>query len=147
MIKKKKITEIIYISLLLLIVGCEEKREATVTINPKLSLPIECMKLDVLGKDEELLDTLKDLYSFDEKCDLTLTVSYKKDIVCTSPASLNARATGKFPKSFLDMKLRRGMELEYSYYIDLFSNVDSDDVKYGFSRLKMELIEPKGSQK
>lgn len=142
-----KMKKIVYLSVLLLIAGCEERQKATVTINPKLSLPIECMKLNILGKDEELLGTLNELYLFDNKCDLTLTVSYKKDIVCTSPASINTRASGKFPRSFLDMKLRRGMEVEYSYYIDLFSNVDSDDVKYGFDRLKMDLIELKGSKK
>ncbi len=142
-----KIKKILYLSLLLFIVGCEEKKEAKITINPKLSLPIECMRLDIMDRDEELLDTIRELYKFDDKCDLTLTISYKKDIVCTSPGSISARASGKFPKSFLDMKLRRGMEIEYRYYIDLYSNVDSSDVEEGFSRLQRDLIELKGSKK
>jgi hypothetical protein len=137
----------LFLTILLFIIGCEERLKEKVTINPKLPLPIECMKLDVLGEDEELLDTLKELYPFDKKCDLILTVSYKKDIISTSPGSLNARASGKFPRSFLDMKLRRGMELEYSYYIDLLSNVDSSDVEEGFTRLKRDLIEQKGTKK
>jgi hypothetical protein len=53
---------------------------------------------------------------------------------------------GKFPKSFIKIELREGMKLQYSYYVDLFSNVDEDDVEEGFERLKKDLLMPKGAE-
>jgi len=77
---------------------------------------------------------------------LTLTLSTKKDIVCNSPQNAMAKASGKFPRSYIKLKLRRGIELQYSYYLDLYSNVDEDDVEEGFERLKKDLIESKGAE-
>ena len=128
-----------YLFAILLLTACEEKSKPNITINSNLSLPIKCMKLNII--EEEFTNRLKELYPFDEKCDLTLTVSSKKDIVCNSPQNVMLKTSGKFPKSYLRLKLRRGMEVEYSYYIDLYSNVDEDDVERAFIRLKKDLIE------
>jgi len=40
-----------------------------------------------------------------------------------------AKTTGKFPKSYLKFELRDGMTIVYSYYIDLYNNVDREDCK------------------
>ena len=134
-----------FISILtiLLVGGCQEKKKPNITINPNLSLPITCMKLNLLGKEKELTDKIKQLYSFDEKCNLILSLSSKKDIVCNSPQNVMLKTSGKFPRSYLKLKLRKGMELQYSYYIDLYSNVDEDDVEEAFERLKKDIISKK----
>jgi hypothetical protein len=126
--------------MVLLFGGCEEKAMPVVTINPNLKLPIVCMKLDVLDVEKDFINRLKEQYAFDETCPLTLSVSYKKDIVCNSTQNVNMKSLGKFPRSYLKLQLRKGMEMEYTYYIDLFSNIDGDDVEEGFKRLKEDLI-------
>ena len=130
----------LYLFAILFLIGCEERSVANVTIGSKLSLPIRCLRLNALSDENRLTKRLKELYSFDEKCDLTLTLSSKKDIVCNSPQNVMLKTSGKFPKSYLKMVVRRGMQIEYSYYIDLYSNVDEDDVEEGFERLKQDLI-------
>jgi len=130
----------LYLFAILFLIGCEERSIANVTISSKLSLPISCMKLNVMSEESELTDKLKELYTFDENCDLTLTLSSKKDIVCNSPQNVMLKTSGKFPKSYLKMVVRRGMNIEYSYYIDLYSNVDEDDVEEGFKRLKQDFL-------
>jgi len=47
---------------------------------------------------------------------------------------------GKFPRSFLKLEVRKGFRIEYSYYIDLLNNVESDDVEEGFLRLKKDIL-------
>ncbi|SFV58897.1 hypothetical protein MNB_SV-12-1387 [hydrothermal vent metagenome] len=134
--------KIIQLSLLsiLLFTACEEKLKPVVTINPKLKRPISCMKLNQINMEKEVLDTFNNLYDFNETCDLILSVSYKKDIVCNSTQNVNMKNMGKFPKSYLKLSLRKGLEIEYTYYIDLYKNVDKEDMKEGFARLKEDLI-------
>ncbi|MCH9741220.1 MAG: hypothetical protein K0U38_10365 [Epsilonproteobacteria bacterium] len=125
---------------LLLFTACQEKAKPAVTINPKLEHPISCMKLNTLNVEKDVLGQLKELYGFDESCSLVLIVSYKKDIVCNSPQNVHMNSVGKFPKSYLKFELRIGLEVQYTYYIDLYSNVDSDDIEEGFKRLERDLI-------
>ena len=131
---------------LLFLTACEEKVKPLVVVKPNLALPINCIKLDVLGLDKNYVSTLKGLYSFDETCDFTLSLSYKKDIVCNSTQNIQMKNMGKFPISYLKLKLRKGLETYYSYYVDLYTNVDSDDVIAGFTRLKKDLIEFEGQK-
>ena len=126
--------------------ACEEKAKPRVIVASELKRPIACMRLDRLVEDKELLSTLEKLYTFDEHCPLTLTLSSKKDIVCNSTVNMMRTNMGKFPKSFLKLELRDGMKIEYSYYVDLYSNVDEDDVEEGFERLKKDLLMPKGAE-
>jgi len=136
----------LYLSALIFFVACEEKAKPKVTIDSDLMLPIRCMKLNILGDDKELVNSLNNLYTFDNRCALTLTLSSKKDIVCNSTNNMMSKNMGKFPKSFLKLELREGMKIEYSYYLDLYSNVDEDDVVEGFERLKRDLLTPKGAE-
>jgi len=126
-----------YLLAILLLTACEEKSKPNITINPNLQLPIKCIKLNTL--ESEFKNKLEELYTFDNKCDLTLTLSSKKDIVCNSPQNIMLKTSGKFPKSYLRLKLRKGMEVEYTYYIDLYSNVDEDDIEIAFNKLKQDL--------
>jgi len=136
----------LYLFILIFFVACEEKTVPKVTVDSKLQLPITCMKLNDLGDEERLLNSLNKLYPFTDDCPLTLTLSSKKDIVCNSTNNIMSKNMGKFPRSFLKLELRQGMGLKYSYYIDLYSNVDEDDVENGFERLKEDLIKPKGTE-
>ena len=131
----------IYLLILIFFIACEEKAKPNVSIKPNFSTPISCIKLNTLGVDEELVDRLKELYAFDNSCDLTLSISSKKDIVCNSTHNMQIKNIGRFPKSYLRLELRDGMDILYSYYVDLYSNVDSDDVSEAFARLKRDLIE------
>ncbi len=130
----------LYVLILILFIGCEEKAKPNVSMKSNLSTPISCMRLNTLGGDRVLIDRLKELYSFDESCDLTLSISSKKDIICNSTHNIQMKNVGRFPKSYLRMELRDGMDMVYSYYIDLYSNVDGDDVSEAFARLKRDLI-------
>ncbi len=136
----------LYLIPLIFFVACEEKAKPRVTISSDLKRPISCMKLNKLADDKELLSHLEKLYTFTDNCPLTLTLSSKKDIVCNSTNNMMSKNMGKFPKSFVKLELRKGMKLQYSYYVDLYSNVDEDDVEEGFERLKKDLIMPKGAE-
>ena len=127
---------------LIFFVSCEEKAKPNITISPDLERPISCMKLNKLVDDKELLSSLKKRYTFDDSCALTLTLKSKKDIVCNISNNMMSKNMGKFPKSFIKLELREGMKLQYSYYRDLYSNVDEDDVEEGFERLKKDLLKP-----
>ncbi len=131
---------------LIFFVSCEEKAQPSVTISSDLERPISCMKLNRLVENKELLSSLENLYAFDDNCALTLTLGSKKDIVCNSTNNMMSKNMGKFPKSFIKLELREGMKLQYSYYRDLYSNVDEDDVKEGFERLKKDLLKPKRAE-
>ena len=125
--------------LLLLFTACEEKAKPVVIKKSTLEMPLACMKLNRVGTDRELLAPLEKLYHFEDNCSLVLTLSSKKDIVCNSSYNAMSKNMGKFPKSFVKLELRQGMGIVYSYYVDLYSNVDEDDVIEGFVRLKKDL--------
>jgi hypothetical protein len=131
---------------LIFFIACEEKAKPRVTVSSDLKRPISCMKLDRVVDDKVLLSMLEHLYDFDDACPLTLSLSSKKDIVCNSTNNMMRKNMGKFPISFIKLELREGMKLRYSYYVDLYSNVDEDDVEEGFSRLKKDLLMPKGAE-
>lgn len=121
--------------------ACEEKLKPVVIIDPALTIPISCMHLDTLDVEPEMIETLNDLYPFDKACEFTLSVSYKKDIACNSSYNVQMKSVGRFPKSFLKLEVRKGLQQHYSYYVDLYNNVDEEDVEEGFLRLKRDLIE------
>lgn len=136
----------LWIVVLLLFTACEEKMKPVVTINPKLQRPILCMKLSSINVDKEVLNTFNTLYDFNESCPLTLSVSYKKDIVCNSTHNVQMKNVGRFPTSYLKLEVRKGLEMEYTYYVDLYSNVDKDDMVEGFNQLREDLLKHKGEK-
>jgi len=126
--------------MLLLLTACEEKRKPIISIDTHVKFPLSCLKLNQLESEEDFETTLKKLYTFKANCPHQLTLSYKKDIVCNSGYNASGQSLGKFPKSFLKLEIRKGFKVEYSYYIDLLDNVESDDVEEGFSRLKKDIL-------
>ncbi len=123
-----------------MMIGCSKKSEPLIKKDANLSTPIMCMSLNELAIEKSFIDKLHTLYTFDKDCDLKLTVKYKKDIVCNSPYNSNGKSVSQFPKSFLKLELRRGFNIVYSYYIDLYNNVDIDDVEDAFKRVEKDLL-------
>ena len=128
------------ILLFFLFSACEEKRTPILKKSATLQTPISCMRLNPLMEGEEFVDLLKQYYPFKRECPLTLTLSYKRDIVCNSTYNALSKNMGKFPKSFIKLELRKGLEVVYSYYVDLYSNVDEDDLIEGMNQLKKDLL-------
>jgi len=126
--------------MLVLLVGCEEKRRPVISVDANVQFPLSCLKLNPLESEKSFEFTLKKRYTFKANCPHQLTLSYKKDIVCNSGYNASGQSLGKFPKSFLKLEVRKGFVVEYSYYIDLFNNVESDDVEEGFVRLKKDIL-------
>jgi len=98
---------------------------------------ITCMKLVVF--DKEVKETLEELYSFDESCDVLLEVSLKSSITCNSNQNIDKKILSNFPSSYLRMQLYKGKTLFFSYYIDLEESVSKKDVEKAFLRLQKEL--------
>ncbi len=127
-------------SLLLWFGGCEEKAKPVIKKSQTLTTPIDCMALNTIGLEKDFVATLKGQYPFDESCSLKLNLSYKKDIVCNSSYNAMSKNMGRFPKSFVKLELRKGLGVVYSYYVDLYSNVDEDDLIEGVEQLKKDLL-------
>ncbi len=132
---------ILLIILTLFFTACEEKSKPVIIKNSSLSTPIKCISLNRLEVEPKFISELEKLYDFNSSCNYKLTISYKKDIVCNSSYNAVAKTTGKFPKSYLKFELRDGMTIVYSYYIDLYDNVDTEDIRDGFLKLKMDLVD------
>ncbi|RUM69917.1 MAG: hypothetical protein DSZ07_03630 [Sulfurovum sp.] len=137
----------ILLMMLLLLTACEEKRKPVISVDTNVQLPLTCLKLNPLESEENFEATLKNLYTFKANCPHQLTLSYKKDIVCNSGYNASGQSLGKFPRSFLKLEVRKGFRVEYSYYIDLLDNVESDEVEEGFVRLKKDILMASEGQK
>ncbi len=131
---------VVLLSFALLFSSCEEKRKPVINKASNLNIPLNCLKLNPLENNKRFIAVLKKLYSFKDECTHQLTINYKKDIVCNSGYNASGKSLGKFPRSYLKLEVRNGFEVEYSYYIDLNENVDEDEIKEGFLRLKSDLL-------
>ncbi len=135
----------IFFTLMLIYVGCNERSTPIVKVDSNLSKPIQCMALDGIGVEKKFSNRLNQLYNFTSNCPLKLSIKYKKDIVCNSPYNPNQKNVSKFPKSFLNIELREGFDIKYSYYVDLYSNVDEEDIEEGFLRVTKDLLQDSSS--
>ena len=124
---------------LLFISGCGDKPITTVYDKSILNKKIECIKLSVMPKDKQIASTLQRLYPFSKTCSYRLEVSFKQSIVCNSHYNAQSKALGKMPNSYLKMELRRGLSLQYSYYIDLNHKPDKEDVEEGLKQFREDL--------
>jgi hypothetical protein len=124
---------------IILLAGCGDNAIVTVYDKDIKDKNITCMRLSILSLDPSLEDALHQLYRFQNDCNLTLEVSTKSGIHCNSSHNAAAQATGNFPTSYLKMELRKGLRLQYNYYIDLKDTPDNSDIKKGFGRMKKDL--------
>ncbi len=104
-----------------------------------MKTPIKCMKLAVVSEDKNILQSMQKLYTFDDKCTLKLEISYKDGIHCNSNQNADRKALSTFPQSYLRMELREGLDLQYSYYIDLSDDIDEDALQRAFKKIQKEL--------
>jgi len=112
--------------------GCEKKYKPVIVMGSILEHPIECLKLNPANMDKNFISILDRLYTFQNTCPYTLSLSYKKDIVCNSTYNTQAKSLGSFPKSFLKYEVRKGLGVKYSYYLDLSHNVDNATIEESF---------------
>ncbi len=124
----------------LLFTACNDDH-AMVNVYDKsiLKIPITCMKLQVFPKNKTIEDTMHRLYHFDDSCPLRLEISYKNGITCNSTFNVQTKSINGFPSSYLNMELKQGFSLKYSYYIDLMEDVREEDLKKGFARMQEDL--------
>jgi len=125
--------------LLLFLTACEDKAMVTVYRKGILQAPVTCMRLSLFPQDAVFEKALRAQYLFTEDCDLVLEVSYKSGIQCNSRFNVAAKTTSNFPNSYLKMELRKGMALQYSYYIDLKKKPDTKEIDRGWERMKKDL--------
>ena len=104
----------------------------------KTSIP--CLKLILYPPNAMIEKRIKQHYRFTNRsCPYRLEISYKNGIACNSTQNVQTKSINGFPSSYLKMEIRKGFSLQYSYYIDLMSKVDSDDIDDGFKRLEEDL--------
>ena len=133
---------IVFVIATLLFSACQEKeKEPIVHKSTKVTTPISCLTLNSFEEENSLTSHLKKLYTFHSNCDYTLTLTYKKDIVCNSSYNVGMKSMGKFPKSYIKLDVRKGLDTLYSYYLDLYDNIETDDIDKGFNRLKNDLMD------
>jgi len=119
--------------------SCSDSAIVTRYNEKALTTPIPCMRLELSPFNIVTMHTLQNLYSFDEKCNYSLTLSQKSAIVCNSSFNSDKKALTKFPTSYLSFTLKKGSELLYSYYVDLSDDVEESDIKRGFKRLREDI--------
>jgi hypothetical protein len=134
---------LILIGLSILFISCQKRAKAVVIKSPKLKTPISCMALSEVGVEKGFLNKLRKMYDFNQSCSNRLYISYKRDIICNSSYNAVMKNTHGFPKSYLKFELKRGLDTLYSYYIDLYNNVDIDDIENEFKIVRDDLLKPK----
>jgi hypothetical protein len=125
---------------LLLLTACEDKSIVNVYDKTILKSKIDCLKLAVFPQNKMIIQSMKSLYTFDDRCPYTLDISYKNGIRCNSTQNVQSKTINGFPSSYLNMNLRKGLSVKYSYYIDLREDVEKEDLEKGFERLKKDLM-------
>ena len=98
------------------------------------------MRLVVFPPDKVLELTLNNLYTFTSDCEYRLEVSKKGGIVCNSNQNAAKKTLSNFPSTYLRMDVSKENKAIYSYYIDLLNNVNEDDIKSAFARVKKDIL-------
>jgi len=119
--------------------ACDDKAIVNVYDKNISTTLIPCLKLNVLPQNSMIQATMERLYPFTENCPYHLDISYKNGITCNSTQNVQTKCINGFPSSYLNMEVRKGFSLKYSYYIDLMSKVEQRDIEKGFERLKEDL--------
>ena len=125
--------------MLLLLTACDEKPIVTVYKKEIVTAPPTCLKLQVQSSNKQIINILEEMYDFNSSCSYRLDVNYKEGIHCNSTNNACSSALGNFPHSYLNMEIRKGFSLYYSYYIDLKEEVSDSDLEKGMERIKDDL--------
>jgi len=126
--------------ILLLLTACNEKKAIERVYDASVKqTPIECLGLQIVPDDKKIRITLLKLYPFSQGCKQKLSVSYKSGIVCNSAYNAAQKTLSNFPNSYLNMEIRKGFTLQYSYYIDLDHKPNATDIEKGFMRMRKVL--------
>jgi hypothetical protein len=117
--------------------GCDDG--AYVNFYDKNRTKIDC--LSYMPATKAKLDAkLAKLYSFDNNCRYKLKLEYSGGIVCNSSYNAPTKATTNFPSAYIRLEVKDGFKTFYSYYKDLTSNPDSDDLESAFERLQDDIL-------
>jgi len=136
----KRIKQLVLLSIAVwFLTACDDKAIINIYDKNIPKTPIPCLKLTVLPPNSMIQTTMERLYPFTENCPYHLDISYKNGITCNSTQNVQTKCINGFPSSYLNMEVRKGFSLKYSYYIDLKSDVTREDVEKGFERLKEDL--------
>lgn len=119
--------------------GCQDKAITHFYDKSIASKPIRCLRLQIVPDNAGYRKILGSLYGFSEACDMTLGVSYKSGIQCNSRFNVATKSTSNFPTSYLKMELRRGLALQYSYYIDLTEKPDKKEIEKAWESITKDL--------
>jgi len=138
-IHKIKPLSLFSITAILFLYGCQQNAQRTFYDKEIKNRSIECLKLTVTPEDSGIRKELESLYAFSRQCPYTLNVRYKSGIICNSPYNPQKKALGKMPTSYLNLELRKGFKLLYSYYTDLDHKPNSEDIEEGFKTLQNDL--------
>ena len=133
-------SKVLLFSFMLLLTACQEKVKPIVIKSSILKTPLSCLALTTLDQKDNFVKQLNQLYKFKKSCNYRLMLTYKQNIICNSSYNLGLKTTGKFPKSFFKLEVRKGLKVVYSYYVDLYGNVERDDLNEGFLHLKNDLL-------
>jgi len=123
----------------LLLNACNDKSIVTVYDKSVTKTPVKCLSLQSVPEDKKMREILLKRYPFKAGCPQRLSVSYKSGIVCNSAYNAPQKALSNFPNSYLNMEIRKGLSLQYSYYIDLDHKPDAADIEKGFEQIKDDL--------
>jgi len=127
------------ILLIFLFNGCKEKPLIHVYDKSIRTEPPTCLALSVFPQNDAMESVLKKRYTFTPSCPYRLEVSYKNGIHCNSNQNSQIKALAGMPKSYLRLEIRRGLSLQYSYYIDLAGDATAEDVEEGFEEIVSDL--------
>ena len=123
-----------------LITSCSDKAQITYYDKSLKNRKLKCSSFSP-NREGELESFLKTLYKFDNNCPYKLTISYKSKIVCNSSFNAYRKTTTNFPSAYLNLEIKKGFNLEYSYYIDLTSKPTKRDIKRAFNRIKDDILD------
>ncbi len=119
--------------------ACSKKEQVTFYDKSLKTKKLDCLSFEPT-KNSKLEKKLKSLYKFNKSCKNRLTLSYKSKIVCNSPYNAPQKATTNFPSAYINLEVKRGFSMLYSYYIDLTHKPKVEDIEYGFNRLKSDIL-------
>lgn len=122
----------------LLLMGCD-KKIINIYEPSIVDQKIECMSLTLFPPSDAIESKMKTLYSFQKECSYELYIQYKNCITCNSNFNIQEKSTQGMPSSYLNMTIKHKSKPQYSYYIDLYQNVNNGDLEKGFAQLSRDL--------